>query len=83
MSLVDEGLLKMRRMLKGMGIAMEMRGDGGYDTRKIFSLLAKLGITPITKVWIDSNARAVGVDRARALAVLEQLGGRAAAPTGL
>ncbi len=55
-----------------MGIAMEMRGDGAYDTRKIFLLLAKLDITPMIRVRIDSNARVVD----RALAILERLGGK-------
>ena len=75
MAMADKELLKMSQRLRQMGIDIEMRGDGGYDTRRIFSLLAKLGIIPIIKVRINSNTRADGVDRARAMAVLEQLGG--------
>ena len=74
-AMVDEELLEMSQKLRQMGIAIEMRGDGGYDTRRLFSLLAKLDITPIIKVRINSNTRADGVDYTRAMAVLEQLGG--------
>ena len=38
--------------------------------------MARLEIIPIIKVRINANTRAGGVDRARALAVLEQLGGK-------
>lgn len=74
--IVDEELLKMYWRLKRMGLAIELRGDGGYDTRKIFSLLVALGIIPIIKVRINSVARAEDEYRARTLAVLEQLGGK-------
>lgn len=75
-AMVDEELLKISQKLRQMGIAIEMRRDGGYNTRRIFALLAKLDIIPIIKVRINSNTRADGVDRARVMAVLEQLGGR-------
>ncbi len=74
--MVDEELQNMCWRMRRMGITMEVRGDGGYDARKIFSLLARLGIIPIIRVRIDASTRSDGVDRARALAVLEQLGGR-------
>ena len=49
--------------------------DGAYDTRKIFSLCKKLGITTNIRVRTNANAKAGGVDRARSEKVLEQLGG--------
>ena len=67
---MGEKLEPMRQKLEQAGIK-ELRADGGYDARLVFSLLAKLGITPIIRAY----ARAHGVDRARALAVIEQLGG--------
>ena len=73
--MVDKELQRVY-WLKRKGIAIELRGDGAYGTREIFSLLARLEIIPIIKVRINANARAGGVDRARALAVLEQLGGK-------
>ena len=57
-----------------MGIRLELMGDGAYDARAIFSLLAHLGITPVIRVRINSNTRSKGVDRARTMAVLDQLG---------
>ena len=74
--LLGEKLRRIRNKLEKMGIRIEMRADGGYDARAVFSLLAKLGITPIIRIRIDANAQAKGVDRARGLAVLEQFGGR-------
>ena len=74
--MADKELQRMYWLMKRKGIAIELRGDGAYDTREIFSLLARLEIIPIIKVRINANARAGGVDRARALAVLEQLSGK-------
>ena len=74
--MADKELQRMYWLMKRKGIAIELRGDVAYNTREIFSLLARLEITPIIKVRINANARAGGVDRARALAVLEQLGGK-------
>ena len=71
-----EKLGRIRNKLEKMGIRIEMRADGGYDARAVFSLLAKLGITPVIRIRIDATARSKGVDRARCLAVLEQFGGR-------
>ena len=75
-SALGQKLTRIRNRLAKMGIHMELRADGGYDAREIFSLLAKLGITPVVRIRIDANARSKGVDRARGLAVLEQFGGR-------
>ena len=75
-NIVDEELLRMYWRLKRMGLSIEMRGDGGYDTRKIFALLAALGIIPIIKVRINSAASTEDEYRARSMAVLEQLGGK-------
>ena len=50
-------------------------GDGAYDAKALFALLASRGITPIIRIRINANARAGGVSRARGLATLEQLGG--------
>ena len=41
----------------------------------IFSMLAQLGITPMINVRINSHTNSKGVDRTRAMAVLNQLGG--------
>ena len=71
-----EKMGRIRNKLEKMGIRIEMRADGGYDTRAVFSLLAKLGIAPVIRIRIDATARSKGVDRARCLAVLEQFGGR-------
>ncbi|MCE2509094.1 MAG: transposase [Nitrosopumilaceae archaeon] len=73
---MGEKLRRIRNRLARLGIHMELRADGGYDAREIFSLLARLGITPVIRICIDANARSKGVDRARGLAVLEQFGGR-------
>lgn len=57
--------------------------DGGFDSRKIFSFCKELDITPNIRVQTNSNARAGGVNRARAEVVLEQLGGPGATPAEL
>ena len=67
---------RIRETLKEKGIDMRLWADGGYDTRKVFSLLGKLGISPRIKVRVNSNTSSKGVDRYRALAVLQQLGGK-------
>lgn len=54
---------------------IEIRADGGYDTREIFKYCAKLGVMPIINIRINSNSRANGVSRDRSTAVLEQLSG--------
>ena len=56
---------------------IEARSDGGNDTRENFSECAKLGVRPLIRVNTRSNARANGVDKARATAVLDQLAGGA------
>ena len=56
---------------------IEVRSDGGNDTRENFSECAKLGVTPLIGVNTTSNARANGVDKSRATAVLDQLAGGA------
>ena len=58
-------------------------GDGGYDTRIIYSLCKKLGIVPLVKVRQNANSRANGVDRARALAAQDQLCGEKPDPKEL
>ena len=72
---INVALRSIRDKLEKKGIHIELMGDGGYDARTIFSMLAQLGITPVIKVRINSNTRSKGVDRARTLAVLNQLGG--------
>ena len=54
---------------------VEMRADGGYDSRKAFSYCDSLGITPYIRIRTNAGCRARGVDRARPLRVLDQLGG--------
>ena len=56
---------------------IEVRSDGGNDTRENFSECRKLGVEPIIRVNVTSNARAGGVDRSRPAAVLDQLAGGA------
>ncbi len=60
-----------------------MTADGGFDTRKIFSMCRELDITPNIRVQTNSNTKARGVDRARSNVVLEQLGGPDATPMKL
>ena len=72
---ISVALRRIYHKLKKMGIHIELRADGAYDTRAIFSMLAQLGITPVIKVRIDSSTKSKGVDRARTMAVLNQLGG--------
>ena len=59
---------------------MELRGDGSYDTRDVFLLLKSLSVTPLITVRVNSNTRAKGKDRSRALAVLGRPAGRETAP---
>ena len=73
---VANEMRRIRETLKEKGIDLRLWADGGYDTRKVFSLLGKLGISPRIKVRADSNTRSKGVDRYRTLAVLQQLGGK-------
>ena len=65
----DHILMRIHRALEERSISMDMRGDGGYDARYVFSFLKSLDITPLVSVRIDSNPK--GKDRA----VLDQLGG--------
>lgn len=55
-------------------LKVEVRSDGGNDTRENFSECKEMGVTPFIRVNVTSNARAKGVDKARATAVLDQLG---------
>ncbi len=55
--------------------AITLMADGGYDSREIFSECRRLGIRTRIRVRKNANCRADGTDRARAEAVLEQLGG--------
>lgn len=71
-----EELADAKKRLEDMNIQVEMRADGGYDSREAFSLLSHLGITPIIRVRINSGTRSKGVDRSRTMAVLDQLGGK-------
>ena len=52
-----------------------LMADGGYDTRKIFSVCKKLGTGTGIRIRKGANARARGVDRARSEAVPGQFGG--------
>ena len=54
---------------------VEMRADGGYDSREAFSYCDSVGITPYIRIRTNAGCRARGVDRARPRRVLEQLGG--------
>ena len=56
---------------------IEVRSDGGNDTRENFSECKKLGVVPLIRVNATSNARANGADGSRAAAVLDQLAGGA------
>ena len=73
---IDARFARLDRELGEMGIKIELRADGGYDSRVTFAFLAALGIIPVIRVRINSGARAKGKNRARPKAVLEQLGGR-------
>ena len=73
---IDAEFARLGRELEEMGIKIELRADGGYDSRVTFAFLATLGIIPVIRVRINSGARAKGKNRARPKAVLEQLGGR-------
>ena len=73
---IDAEFARLDKELKEMGIKIELRADGGYDSGVTFALLATLGIIPVIRVRINSGARAKGKNRASAKAVLEQLGGR-------
>ena len=73
-SVLGKKLRRICNKLEKRGMHTELRGDGGYDARKIFSLLAHLGITPVIRIRIDAKSK--GVDRVRALAAPEQFGGR-------
>ena len=52
-----------------------LRGDGAYDAKALFSLLARLGMTLIIRIRINTKAESGGANHARALAALEQLAG--------
>ena len=71
----DAALASMRGALEERGVGLELRGDGGYDARDVFSFLKTLGVTPLVTVRVNSNTRAKGKDRSRSRAVLDQLGG--------
>ena len=73
---IDAEFARLGRELEEMGIRIELRADGGYDSRVTFASLATPGIIPVIRVRINSGARAKGINRVRAKAVLEQLGGR-------
>ena len=73
---IDAEFARLGRELEEMGARIELRADGGYDSRVTFAFLAALGIIPVIGVRINSGARAKGKNRARPRAVLEQLGGR-------
>ena len=51
-----------------------MRADGGFDSRKIFEVCKKLGITPYIRIKHNATTRSRGVSRDRTMAVLDQLG---------
>ena len=54
---------------------VEMRADGGYDSREAFSYCNSRGITPYIRIRTNAGCRARGVDRARPQRVLDQMGG--------
>ena len=51
--------------------------DGGSGTRENFSECKRLGVEPLIRVNVTSNARAGGAGRSRPAAVLDQLAGGA------
>ena len=73
---IDAEFARLGRELEELGVKIELRADGGYDSRVTFAFLAALGIIPVIRVRINSGARAKGKNRARPKAVLEQLGRR-------
>jgi len=52
-----------------------MRADGGFDSREIFRLCRRLGITPYIRIDHNATTRSRGVSRDRSVAALDQLGG--------
>ena len=59
---------------------VEMRADGGYDSREAFSYCDSVGITPHIRIRTNAGCRARGVDRGRPLRVIDQLGGNITNP---
>ena len=80
---VMEKALKATDVTEIQELLIAAMGDGGYDTRIIYSLCKKLGIVPLVKVRQNANSRANGVDRARALAAQDQLCGEKPDPKEL
>ena len=80
---VMEKALKATDVTEIQELLIAAMGDGGYDTRIIYSLCKKLGIVPLVKVRQNANSRANGVDRARALAAQDQLCGEKPGPKEL
>ena len=52
-----------------------IRADGGFDSREIFRLCRRLGITPYIRIDHNATTRSRGVSRDRGVAALDQLGG--------
>ena len=75
-NIAGEELPGMYRRLERTGLSTGMRGDGGYDARKIFALPAALGVIPITKARINSAAGTGDEHRARSTAAIEQPEGK-------
>ena len=71
----DAALARVRGALDERGVGLELRGDGGYDARAVFSFLRSLGVTSLITVRVNSNTLAKGVDRSRSRAVLDRPGG--------
>ena len=59
-----------------------MRADGGFDSREIFRLCRRLGITPCIRIDHDATTRSHGISRDRSMAALDQLGGGVTDPAG-
>ena len=77
-SMLDEALEKLgipKDPAKRASQVVVLLGDKGYDSRANFSHCGKRGVVALIPVRINANCRADGVDRARAEAVIEQLGG--------
>ena len=66
--------------LEDMLFELIMYGDGGFDSREIFQICKKLGITARIRMRVNAAIRSRGVSRDRSLAAIEQLGGGVSDP---
>ena len=71
----DAALARIRGALDERGVGLELRADGGYDARDVFSFLKFRNVIPPVAARVSSNTRAKGKDRSRSRAVPDRLGG--------